>query len=136
MPGRNASICLSRELSGVGVRDHEPDIVANDLSLLDAERTHQPMNAGGGRLHVEAVLRDLGVADSGQIGSDDSELIREQRQEWTPHARVLRVSVYEDDGGAVAGREVVQFQAVDIGGSGGDGSLSVGGDDKYGEYQK
>ena len=39
-------------------------------------------------------------------------------------------------GGAVAGREVVQFQAVDIGGSGGDGSLSVGGDDKYGEYQK
>src|SRR5207244_8498957 len=43
---------LRRELRGVGIDDHQTDIVSHNLSFLHAQRLSQVMNADGGTFHV------------------------------------------------------------------------------------
>src|SRR6266436_10030073 len=54
-----------RKLRGVGVGDHEADVVAHDLSFLHSERLSEIMNADGCTLHVQTMGGDIRVSDAG-----------------------------------------------------------------------
>jgi hypothetical protein len=75
-----------RKLGGIGVGDHQPDVVADHACLRHPKRLRKGVNADGRRLHVEAVGGNHRVADTGKIGGDDGEVGCEERQERSPHA--------------------------------------------------
>lgn len=105
---------LGRELRGVRVGDHQPDVVADDARSLDAQGPGEGVNDDGRALHVEPRLRDPRVADPGQIRRDHPELPGEARDERPPHSRRLGVAVQQDHDGAAAGGEVVQPHPFDL----------------------
>ena len=64
---------LGRKLRGVGVSDHEADVVANDFCFLDTERAGQRMNSYCCRLHIETICRNSRVPNTGQVGCNHGE---------------------------------------------------------------
>ncbi len=53
------------ELRGIGVSNHQTDVVADNASLRNTDRFRERMNANGRCFHVAAVFRDIGIADAG-----------------------------------------------------------------------
>ena len=72
------------------------------------------MHADGRGFHVQAVLRYVGITNSRQIGRYHGELIRQQGNDGPPHARCLRIAMQQDHSRAMAGYQVVEFEAVNI----------------------
>ena len=64
-----------RELRGVGVGDHQANVVPHNFSFLHAKRLNQIMNADGGALHVEAAGGNVGVSDAGKVWRDHGETL-------------------------------------------------------------
>jgi len=56
-------------LGGVGIGDHQADVVTDDASFFDAERLGERVDAGGGGFHVETVGGNAGIADAGRSGA-------------------------------------------------------------------
>jgi len=108
------------ELGGVGIGDHQANVVTDDAGFFDAERFGESVNAGGGRFHVETVGGDTRVADSGEVRCDHGEFFGKPGNERAPHAGCLRVAVEQDDGGTMARGEIVKLEAVDGSRFGGD----------------
>src|SRR5690349_3995776 len=73
------------------------------------------MDANGCGFHIEAIFGDVGIANSGQVWSNNGELIRELRNERPPHSRGLRIAVEKDHGRPVASCEVVNLDPIDLG---------------------
>jgi hypothetical protein len=53
----------------VGIGDHQPDVVPDNSGFLHAQRSGKSVGADGGRLHVQAVSGNFGIADTGEIGA-------------------------------------------------------------------
>ena len=100
---------FTRELGSISISDHQTDVVSHNAHFGHTERLCQRMNSNGRCLHVEAILRNRGVADSRQVGCDDCEPIRELRNERTPHVGRLRISMQKNDVGTVPGQQVLEF---------------------------
>src|ERR1700730_14691476 len=105
------------ELSGIGVGDHQADVVPDDFSLLYAQRLREIVNADSRTLHVEAVARNVRVSDTGQVGRDYGEAPGQNRDDGLPHKGCLGISVQEYEWCAVARRQVVQFDATNLSGA-------------------
>lgn len=78
------------------------------------------MNADGGALQVEAVGGNVGVSDAGQVWRDHGETLGQSGDDGPPHQRRLCVAVKQYERRAVAGCQVMQFHAVDLGRARGD----------------
>ena len=74
---------------------------------------HEVVHARSGARHVQAVARDIGIADARQVRRDDLEAIGEVWNERPPHQRRLGVAVQQHDRGTGAGGEVLESDAVD-----------------------
>src|SRR5580704_2664257 len=72
------------------------------------------MNPNSGCLHVGAVFRDIGIADAGQVGGDDSEFVLKFVNQRVPHSRGLCIAVQEDYGRTLPRCEVVNPFSVDL----------------------
>ena len=79
------------------------------------------MHGGGYGFELWIGGGDGRVADAGEIGGDDGKFLSKLGHGGTPHEGGFGESVEEDEGGAVAGLEVVELDAVDGGEVGGDG---------------
>jgi hypothetical protein len=66
------------------------------------------MNANGRRLHVAAILRNIGITDAGKVWRDDGEFILQLLNQRTPHSRGLRIAMQENDGGTLTRGEVLK----------------------------
>src|SRR5206468_12878909 len=62
--------CL-RKLRGVGVRDHQADVVADDADVIESQRRGQGVDVDGQRLLVVAGFRLGGSTGAAQVGNDD-----------------------------------------------------------------
>jgi hypothetical protein len=104
-----------RELRGVGVGDHQPDVVADDAHAIEPEGRGQLVDV---HRHVLLVIagRRLGrSAGPAQVGHDHGVALGEERHDRPPHVPGLRVAVQEDDRAALAADDVVQPDPVDLG---------------------
>src|SRR5215469_84878 len=72
------------------------------------------MNADGCRLHVEAIFRNVGIADSRKIWCNHRELVHQLRYQWAPHARSLCIAVQENHRRTVPGGEIVKFYSFNL----------------------
>src|SRR6516165_8310840 len=70
------------------------------------------MNSNRRGFHVKAVFGNRRIADSRQVGGDDGELIRELRNERTPHMRRLCVSMQQNDVRSTSGQQVVELHPI------------------------
>jgi hypothetical protein len=84
---------LGGKLRGVGIGDHQADVMPHDRRLLDAQRADEAMDAAGSGLHVEPACGDRRIPDTGQIRRDHRELPGEGRNHHFPHPRGLGVAV-------------------------------------------
>ena len=104
-----------RELRGIGIGHHQPDVVADDADAIELERRrelvdvhgHVPLVVSGGRLG-----RASGAA---QVGHDDGVTLGEQRHERAPHVAGLGIAVQQDHRAAPPADEIAQPHAVDLG---------------------
>src|SRR2546426_7261128 len=79
------------------------------------------------RMAARFMSRRVRITDPGQVGCDHREGPGEARKDRLPHARRLRVAMDQDHRRTVTGREVVQPDAVDVGGARDDGGVSCRG---------
>ena len=105
---------LRREPRGVGVRDHESDVVPGDCDLRVAERHGERMDVAGHRHLVVAAFGLARRAGAAQIGCDHRAGLRELGDQRAPHPGVLREAVQEDDRRAAPGTQVVDAHAVEL----------------------
>jgi hypothetical protein len=84
------------ELRGIGVGNHEADVVANNTGVRNADRFRERMNANGRCLHVAAILGNIGIADAREVGGDDSKFVLKPFNQRTPHPRGLRVAMQKN----------------------------------------
>ena len=104
-----------RELGGIGIRDHQADVVTDNADAIESQRVGQLVDVDRERLLVVAGLRLGGAAGPAQVGHDDRVTLGERRDERKPHAAGLRVAVQQNGRAALAGDPVVQPDAVDLG---------------------
>ena len=105
---------LRRKLRGVRVGHHQPDVVTDDRGLFDAQRPDEVVDANGRARHVKSVGGDVGVTDPREIRRNHRVMLRQSRDERTPHARRLRVAVQQYDRGALPRCEVLQLHATNV----------------------
>ena len=74
------------ELRGIGVCNHESDVVLDDPCLRDTEGFRQGMNLNRGCFHVRATLGDVGIAYSWKIRRVDCEFVLELFNQGPPHS--------------------------------------------------
>jgi hypothetical protein len=101
-------------LRGIGVGDHAPDIVADELHAPVAERGGERLDILRHRLLVVALGRLGGPADAAQIGCYDRTGPGQLGDERPPHVAGLGVAVQEEHRLAPAGGEIVKPCAVDV----------------------
>jgi hypothetical protein len=102
------------ELSGIGVCNHQADVVPDNRGLRNADRFRERMNANGRRLNVAASLGNIGVADAWQVRGDYSESVLKFVYERAPHPRGLRIAVQKDQGRTLSRCEVVKLLSFDL----------------------
>jgi hypothetical protein len=109
---------LVRILRRVRIRDHQADVVADDLHLRKAELVHERMDVLRQRLLVVAIGRFRRSAVAAQIRRDDDTAIVQLRYQRQPHVAGFRIAVQQDDRcfAALSGFQIVQFDTVDAGG--------------------
>ena len=104
-------------LRGVGVGDHQADVVAGDPGGLQLERLRQRVDVLRHRLLVVAALRLGGVAEAAQVGRDHQVRLGELGDQRQPHVAGLGVAMQQDHRIALAGDQIVDRGAVDLGGA-------------------
>jgi hypothetical protein len=72
------------------------------------------VNADGGLRHVGAVGGN-GVADTGEVGSDNREFFAERWEKRNPHPRSFGKTVKQDYSWTVTTGRVVEFLAINVG---------------------
>ena len=88
---------------GVGVGDHDADVVRDDEGAVEAEGGDDGANVGGLCLLVVAAGGAGGAADAAEVGHDDGVVFDEFGGERRPGVAGFGVAVNEDDDGALAG---------------------------------
>jgi hypothetical protein len=107
---------LAWKLYRAGVRDHQSNVVSYYARFLDLKRTNKIMDLLRCGDHVDLVVGgNRGVADARQIWRDNRERFGEQRNDWPPHPRSLRVAMQNNDCGSVTSDEVMQLDVADLG---------------------
>ena len=106
---------LGRKLRGIGIGDHEADIVAGEPHAPVAERRGERVDVLRHRLLVVALRRLGGLAEAAQIGRDHGVRLGQLGDQRPPHVAGLGVAVQQDHRLAVAGGEIVEPDAVDVG---------------------
>ncbi len=109
------AVDLGGILRGVGVGDHQPDVVTGDAHMLVAERGGERVDVLRHGLLVVALLGLGGLAEAAQIGRDDGVGLGELRNQRQPHVAVLGVAVQQEDRLALPGDQVVELYAIDVG---------------------
>jgi hypothetical protein len=66
-----------RELRGVGIRDHQPDVVADDANAIELERRCQLVDVDGHALLVVSGRWFGRASGASQVGYDDGVTLRE-----------------------------------------------------------
>src|SRR6516225_5904729 len=105
----NKLLHFRRELRGISVSDHQPNVVPDDSRFGNPQGFGERMHTDSSRLHVEPSLGNIGFADAGQVGSNYGELIRELRNQRPQHSRSLRITMKKNDSRSVPGKEVVNL---------------------------
>src|SRR5262249_15522055 len=101
-----------RELRGVGVRDHQPDVVTDDGRLPESQLLDQRVDTSGGMRHIQSVGGNGRSANARQVWSNDGEIRGQARYQRSPHPGRFGVAVYQDDRRPVAGHEVLQLEPI------------------------
>ena len=105
---------LGRVLRGVGIGDHQPDIMSYDADTLVPEGRGEGANILRHGLLVVTACRLRGIPEAAQIGRDHHMRLGKLRDERTPHMTGLGVPVQEQHRIAFASNQVVHPDAVDI----------------------
>src|SRR5438309_2209442 len=74
-----------------------PKLLAMERVFLHLDATLDRMDADGSRLHVQPFVRNIRVTDTRQVGRDHGKLFSQDRNDWLPHARCLRVAMEQDN---------------------------------------
>ena len=118
-PGRKASIKAIRStlggiLGGIGVGDHQPDIMTDNPDALVPERCRERVHVMRHRLLIVAALRLWPIPRS----RADRELLpvrpAELGDERPPHMTCLGVAMQEKHRIALAGTQIVQPGPIDL----------------------
>ena len=80
-------------LRGVGVGDHQANVMTDDFDLVVAERLHQRMNILGEGLLVVAAIRLGRRACATQVGRNDRLPVAQVGHQWSPHMAGLCIAV-------------------------------------------
>ena len=89
--------------------------MADVANALDPERVEKADRVTRQLWLVVAGPRGVRPAEAAHVGADHAKALRERTDQVPPEPPVLRPSVLEDDGIALAGLGVVDPQAVDVG---------------------
>jgi 16S rRNA (uracil1498-N3)-methyltransferase len=87
---------FSGELRGIGVGNHETDVVSDNTGLRNANRFREGVNANGRGFHIAATFGNVGIADTREIRGDDGEFVLKSVNQGPPHPRGLRVAVQKN----------------------------------------
>lgn len=101
-------------LSGVGVGDHQPDIVAYNPDALVPEQCREGVDVLRHRLLVVTALRLGRLPEAAQIGGDHAVRLGEFGNEGSPHMAGLGVAMQKKHRIAFAGAQIVQLDPVDL----------------------
>src|SRR5215475_14285976 len=74
-------------LSGVGISDHQADVVADKVNSCIAKATQELMNIGRNGLLIVMAVRPGGVAEAPHIGRYDGVVLAEIVEQRNPHVR-------------------------------------------------
>src|SRR5207253_9649717 len=99
-------------LRGIGVSDHQSNVVTNDDLMLIAKRLGQGMNILVHRLLVVTRHRLGRLAEAAQVRRDHCMTLCQLDHQWPPHVTVLSVAMQENYGIAFAGDQIVQSYSV------------------------
>ncbi len=112
---RNA-LDFVRVLRRVSVRDHQADIVTDDLHLAIAELLDHRVNVLRESLLVVAGFRHRRLAGTGKIRREHDAAVVQLFHQRQPHMARFGIAVQQDDGRlvAVAGFEIMQFDTVRV----------------------
>src|SRR5438309_2544860 len=103
---------LRSGIAGIGVSDHQSNVVTNDDRMLIAKRLGQGMNILGHRLLVVTRHRLGRLAEAAQVRRDHCMTLCQLDHQWPPHVTVLSVAMQENYGIAFAGDQIVQSYSV------------------------
>ncbi len=101
-----------RVLRGVGIGNHQPDVMTNDDLVLIAERVGEGMNVLGHGLLVVTRQRLGRLAESAQVGCNYCVRFCRFNHQWPPHVTVFSIAIQENYGIAFAGDQIVQSYCV------------------------
>src|SRR6266481_9496911 len=110
------TLALSIPPNGLDMKTAAPRVPAFARSL-GIERAGERMHPGRGGFHVQTVRWNRRVPYAGQIRRDDSEALGEQGNDRPQHERRLCVAMEQDHRCTVAGRQIVESDAVDLRGA-------------------
>jgi 3-phenylpropionate/cinnamic acid dioxygenase small subunit len=88
--------------------------MSRDFCFLNAERLSQVMNTDRGSLHIQAISRDAGIADAGQIWRNYGKALSQDRHDRLPHQRSFSITVQQNQRRPVSSRKVMQLKSVDV----------------------
>src|SRR5438093_10439735 len=103
-----------RELGGIGIRHHQPDVVADDADAIELQRSCQLMDVDRHRLLVVAGRRLGRASCATQIRHDDGVTRGERRHARAPHVAGFGVAVEQHHCAPLATDAIAQPDAVDL----------------------
>ena len=106
---------VRRILGGIGIGDHQPDVVAGDADIPQAKRHGKRVDVRGHGLLVVAAFRLVRCAEAAQVRGDHRMRLGELGDQRPPHMAVLGIAVQQDHRRAGAGSQVVKPGSVDLG---------------------
>ena len=112
---QHETIDLGGILRRIGIGDHQPDIVADQANAIVFEVLDQRMNVPRHRRLGVAVRGRRGLTEAAQIGRDHGVLVGEFGDQRPPHVAGFGIAVQQHDRIALAGDEIMQPDAVDLG---------------------
>src|SRR5215468_10795328 len=81
------SLHLTWILSGVGISNHQADVVADKVNSCIAKALQELVNIGGNGLLIVMPFRPGGVAEAAHIGRYDGVILAEIVEQRNPHVR-------------------------------------------------
>jgi hypothetical protein len=106
---------IGRMLGGVGIGDHQPDVMTHDRDAPVPERCGEGVDVLRHRLLVVTRVRLGRFPEASQVGSDDRMGLSEFGDKRPPHMAGLRVTMQEKHRIAFAGDQIVKLGSVDLG---------------------
>ena len=106
---------FARVLRRIGVGDHQSDIVTDQPDTVVFEAFHQCVDVLRHRLLGVSALRRRRLAEAAQIRRDHGVLVGKLCDQRPPHMAGFGKAMQQHDGIALAGDQIVQLDAVDVG---------------------